>query len=428
MSNTEKKLPAYGPPPKKMCMIPWLGFSNSPAGEAQPCCIYKGNITDESGNNMTVQNYSVKEIFQSTFMKNLREDFRNNKMPEGCRTCWEDESNGFLSKRKIYNEQVRPALTNNVRWWEEPDLPVEYQMIINNSCNLKCRSCSPSHSTLWQAENKKLHGDTKFPMPDGQAGIETGKLWLERHEWYSSLKRLEVVGGEPMYIKQWHKIWQELIDLGLSKEIILDMSSNCTLIYPELITNLALNFKRVGIGLSVDGIGATYEYLRFPGNWETVYSNMRQYRDLAISINEKSDKPTFLGFQISYTLGWMNALDLPRMHKLLKDEFPDMKIWNNLIHYPDSMSLKSAPEDLKIFIAAEWDKYDWGPEHTDIVEGIKSFMFSSVANESQFQIYVNDMVKLDKHRNQNFLEVVPEYEPFLKKYVKDNSIIPTRNI
>ena len=61
--------------PKNLCLIPWLGFSNNPSGVAQPCCIYKGNIKDELGNDFYVQISSVKDIFGSEYMKNLHEKF-----------------------------------------------------------------------------------------------------------------------------------------------------------------------------------------------------------------------------------------------------------------------------------------------------------------------------------------------------------------
>ena len=48
-------------------------------------------------------------------------------------------------------------------------------------------------------------------------------LWKDRFEWYKTVKRIEVVGGEPMYIKQWHKIFDELIELDYAKDIVLDM-------------------------------------------------------------------------------------------------------------------------------------------------------------------------------------------------------------
>jgi hypothetical protein len=418
--------------PENLCLIPWLGFSNNPNGVAQPCCIYKGNIKDELGNDLYVQKNSVKDIFASDYMQNLRQAFRENKKPAGCATCWKDESNGYRSKRMIYSENgffTDPNYDGHVNWEEEPEFPQEYQMIINNSCNLKCRSCGPSHSTLWQNENVKFEGNSGFDMPFKQAGDKQGELWKTRHEWYPHLRHLEVVGGEPMYIKQWHQIFDELIELGYSKNITLDMSSNCTIIIPELLLKLKTNFRRIGIGLSVDGTEKIYEYLRHPGKWNEVYSNMKFYNDF-YKKNCFADlfKPynNNTNIQITFTIGWLNALELPKIHQLVKEELTYYtKIWNNLIHYPDFMSLKSAPEDLKILISHEWSKCDWG-DYASEIEAIENFMFSEVTDPHKFKQRYGQFGLVDTKRNEKIWDVMPEeYKPLLEKYTHNRNIIST---
>jgi sulfatase maturation enzyme AslB (radical SAM superfamily) len=411
--------------PKNLCLIPWLGFSNNPNGVAQPCCIYRGNIKDELGNDFYVQKTSVKDIFGSEYMKNLRQEFRENKKPAGCATCWKDESTGYRSKRMIYSVNgffTDPTYDGYVNWEEEPEFPQEYQMIINNSCNLKCRSCSPSHSTQWQNENVKFEGESGFDMPFKQAGDKQGELWKTRHEWYPHLRHLEVVGGEPMYIKQWHHIFDELIELGYAKNIRLDMSTNCTIIIPELLLKLKQNFKRLGIGLSIDGTEKMYEYLRHPGKWDEVYSNMKFYNDFHREnvfpmIDRHHNDNT--NIQITFTVGWLNALEMPKMHQLVKDEFPRFtKIWNNLIHWPDFMSLKSAPEDLKQLISHKWRTYDWG-DYASEIKAIENFMFSEVTDPPKFKRNYDHFSLVDTRRNEKIWDVMPEeYKPFLEKFTQ----------
>jgi len=411
--------------PEKLCMIPWVGFSNNPAGLAQPCCLFKDNIKDEVGNEMYVQEHSVKDIFTSNYMRDLRQQFRDGKQPAGCSTCWTDELNGYKSKRMIYSSDVYPTLDINVDWQDEPEYPAEYQMIISNSCNLKCRSCTPSHSTMWQQEMIRHTGSSQFDMPRGQAGDENGLLWQARHEWYKTLRRIEVVGGEPMYIKQWHNIFNELISLGKSKEVSLDMSTNCNIIFPDLVQKWIDNFERVGVGLSVDGIGATYNYMRHPGKWDVAYSNMKIYNEIYLRNKEVLTNQFY--YQISFTLSWVNALDLTRMHELVKHEFPDAKIWNNLVHYPEWMSLKNAPEDLKCYLYEIWSKYDWGAYSSDI-DAIINFMFSNKVTDNQFSEYFKQNQLLDSRRNEKLFDVVPEYEQFLSKFTRPPGVFASTNM
>ena len=46
---------------KKMCYMPWAGVSNNPDGTVRPCCLFKDTIKDEDGNDMYVQNHTLKE-------------------------------------------------------------------------------------------------------------------------------------------------------------------------------------------------------------------------------------------------------------------------------------------------------------------------------------------------------------------------------
>ena len=64
-------------------------------------------------------------------MKDLREEFRQNKKPDLCKTCWVDEENNRKSKRLTYNNEVYESLKEvDINWREEPGIPFEYQMII----------------------------------------------------------------------------------------------------------------------------------------------------------------------------------------------------------------------------------------------------------------------------------------------------------
>lgn len=393
---------------KYYCSLPWTGFSNEPDGKAQPCCLYKGYILNENNEPMYVQKYSVDEILKSDFMRDLRDQFRRGEKPIGCSTCWIDESNGYDSKRLIYNNKIRHD--PEIIWEEEPQFLSEFQLIINNSCNLKCRSCTPSHSSQWQIELKNITGSTGYDMPYDQSGNTLGKLWEQRERWYKHLSRLEVVGGEPFYVKQWHDIFYELIEKGYSKNIDLSLTTNCTLFYEKLIRDISDNFKSVSIGLSIDGIGKTYEYLRHPGIWNKTYENMKKYRDLQL------ENPVSL--QINFTISWLNAYEASDLHSMMYSEFPKFNIWNNLVHSPLHMVLWAAPEDLKKEIEYKWRSFAWGKEYQETMDSILQFMNSKKVMPEDIGKNLQILYDTDKYRNENLIESIPYLAPFLTKVVQ----------
>ena len=80
-------------------------------------------------------------------------------MPKNCEPCWQDERNGKKSKRQLYNE-IAEQRYGDINYDEEPDLPEDFQLILSNTCNLKCRSCNPNYSSKWVKEAK----DRKFSL------------------------------------------------------------------------------------------------------------------------------------------------------------------------------------------------------------------------------------------------------------------------
>lgn len=389
---------------KYFCSIPWTGFSNEPDGKAQPCCLYKGYILDKNNQPMYVQKYSVNEILKSDYMKNLRDQFRRGEKPGGCSTCWVDESNGYESKRLIYNEKIRHE--PEIVWEKEPEFLSEFQLIINNSCNLKCRSCTPSHSTQWQIELKNLTGSTGYSMPYKQSGDMSGKLWTEREQWYKHLTRLEVVGGEPFYVKQWHDIFYELIEQGYSKNIDLTLTTNSTLFYEQLLIDISKSFRTVSIGLSIDGIGSTYEYLRHPGKWDVTYKNMEKYRDL------QKDIP--IGLQINLTISWLNAYEVTDLHKLIYDEFADFSIWNNIVHSPEHMALWAAPLELKKEIEYRWKNFLWNPQYEGTMHSILQFMDSRNIDQNTLSKNLEILYATDRFRKENIFDSIPYLQNFIQ--------------
>lgn len=401
------------PVPENLCAIPWRGFTNEPDGKVKPCCFYKGFITDESDNDYFLQKDSIEEIFNSPFMQKLREDFRQNKKPIECNICWKDEEAGYQSKRKIMLFSLE-----YFDWENEPEFPSDYQLILSNSCNLKCRSCGPSHSTTWQKENRKFDGNSGFEMPMKQAGDTEGVFWKNRHTWYANLRNLDIVGGEPMYIKQWHTIFDELIELGYSKNINLTMSTNCTIIVPGLIEKLIDNFRSTQLHLSIDGLEKIFEYLRHPAKWDLAYSNMKIYHDLI-----DSDSSNFR-VTITNTVSWLNVLDMSKIHQMLKKDFPKFtRVWYNPVHGPVEMSLECIPEELKVYISHRLKEYDWEDQQSDI-DAIANMMFSSKTDPTVFAEHLEEYDKIDRRRKENIWDVMPkEYLPFLNTYKKNNIII-----
>jgi MoaA/NifB/PqqE/SkfB family radical SAM enzyme len=387
------------------CRLPWTGFSNDPSGLVRPCCIFDGYISGEDGKPMYVQEHSVKDILTSNFMKTLRQEFRDGRKPKGCGTCWKDEAANKQSKRQLYWRDMDYSL--------EPEFPTEYQLIISNTCNLKCRTCSPSHSTKWLKEAGDLHRIPRRTEPyRGPICEDSSVLWQTRKDWMVHITDLDIVGGEPFYIKEWEQLWREFEAMGQSKKINLGISSNCTIFNGELVQFLIDNFRYTGIGLSIDGIGKQFEYLRHPGNWAVAKSNIDAYYALHTAPeNEGRYRNMF-----THTVSWMNIWYLPVFHQFVYENWPKITIWNNVVHGPAYFSPWALPEPVKDAVRSRINAFPFEDRYRDDIAGILNIMDSRKHDEQTWYWSKRTIKESDAYRRESLAASVPEFFDILAPY------------
>ena len=135
----------------KYCSLLWKHISNEPFGHVRTCCIARERVTNSEGEEYTLGETSIREIFHSEYYKNIRQQIRDGERPKNCDACWRDEDNGVKSKRQIYNEYAKFRYPE-IDYAGEPDMPEDLQIILSTTCNLKCRTCNPNYSSKWVKE------------------------------------------------------------------------------------------------------------------------------------------------------------------------------------------------------------------------------------------------------------------------------------
>ena len=81
-----------------LCLYPWYHLANTVEGKVKPCCIYGDTIKKSDGSDYYLQKDSIKDIYKSQYLVNLRKQFLENKKPSECSRCWNDENLGITSK------------------------------------------------------------------------------------------------------------------------------------------------------------------------------------------------------------------------------------------------------------------------------------------------------------------------------------------
>lgn len=360
-----------------MCYHPWVGLDISPQGEFKPCCKYRdvlGTSFDEYENNPA--------------LAQLREDFLNNKRPDACSRCWQDEDAGLPSKRTLDNEYTfdnKPVALDSLKALSLP---------FGNTCNLACRICSSYPSSRWGAEAEKL---VEF-FPDmtiwkHNKFYKDPEFMQQVKDRSSDLIHIDIPGGEPFYADSdpHYDFLMHLLDHN-PEQISLHYTTNTTKFPGKEMLYLWQRFKKVNVQMSIDGTDQQFEYNRWPAKWNSVASNIlrwmgHQSHEKNIQLSISHSVSVFTVWHLPTFLDWCERHALPA---------PYLGLVSNPVHY----SITVLPKEAKAALTKRLLPY---PKLRPIVKAMLA-----KDDSDQLDNFVKYVKILDKQRQQSFAETFPE--------------------
>ena len=390
---------------KTFCSLPWMSLSTNPSGTLRVCC---ASLSDENlirgSDNKPFQIYDsdLKSVWHSEFYQKLRKQFLNGEKPKICQFCFEKEKAGIKSVRMAYNSLYKKENFNRTKI-TPPLKQIKYLDIrIGNTCNLKCRMCSPYSSSLWVKDWKLLSKENispdilKFTLKDKEQYEISASLFkkMDYYKWIENLPQLKEIyftGGEPLLIEEYKHLLMAVIERGLSSQISLKYSTNLTRLPPEVL-NYWQHFKKVQLKISLDGFKELNHYIRYPARWQDIENNL-----LAI----EAFKTKNLNLKIDCTIQMYNILKLkPLLHWVEKKDYP---IFFNILDKPRFLNIRVLPQNLKR--KAEQDLSPFQKRFD--TQSIVSYM-NSKDNSQYLKEFFIFTKYLDQKRNQNLFSFVPE--------------------
>lgn len=257
------------------CTAPWTSMF-AHLGTTVPCHA-----------NIDTQPRTPTEYFESDFLKGLKEDFVAGRVPSSCRACKNREDVGMRSTRQAILQGGQtatfpsPKARKTIEIHKEdftvdtPTVVSRLEIRTSNLCNFKCRMCSAPFSSEIAKENEEFpilgsfDDDSVSYTPEGSLE-ELKKLSLD------GIRKLCFTGGEPMLIKQYYDFLDIITERGFSDNIIIELYTNCSVYNPKFIERLQ-KFITVDFVMSIDGVGATAEYIRKGTVWPIVEANVMKY-------------------------------------------------------------------------------------------------------------------------------------------------------
>jgi hypothetical protein len=250
----------------------------------------------------------------------------------------------------------------------------------------------------------------------------------------SNIKKFYIVGGEPLYIKEHYDFLELIASTPYAKNIYLEYNTNLTNL-PKHTINLWKKFKGVLIGASIDGFGNVLEYQRTPANWKLLYKNLKKINEfikgadpIRYDLSVPYDKYTAAGW-LAYTVTTINVLHLPDFikWKIEESELDSFGvttkpvITHHMCHSPSHYNVKSLHPDIKSLVELKYNEFiNYAEQNYDelIYQNIKKTLLSIVkfmnsnAILGGWEKFIEHTVELDRVRNQNILNAVPEYKEY----------------
>lgn len=433
---------------KTFCPVPWNFQAIQNNGAVRVCCQMnvtpgRGTLKKDDGTTYNAAKDNLTQARNADLIKEVRRQMLNGEWPEDCSRCRTEEEAGLRSRR-VYENEAWKMQPEHVEKFTSEDgtidtntLPlVYYDMRFGNFCNLACRMCGPEDSHTWYKDWVDIGMGSSWKDTHGEVVLEKndrGRWTTNAYDWHGSesfwdqlesnshnIQMVYMAGGEPLLIERHYDFLQKCIDTDVAKNIDVEYNTNLTNVQQRVI-ELWKHFKSVRIGASIDGMDDVLEYQRYPAKWSTIERNLHMIDAL----------PKNVRAWISATITLTNVWQFPDF-MLWKLEQNFKKINNNstnpiinyhVCHRPWTSNIRVLPYEYKNLLEElydskrkEFEKYDPAviKSANKILDSI--IKYSRAEDESnRLSQFVDFTKKLDHVRNQNIVNVVPQYKKLFDK-------------
>lgn len=320
------------------CLAPWHSILVRFNGDIVPDGVY----TNRYGNILTQE---LPNILNSITAYNTKDSIRSGVLPEECSQCIKKESVVGHSRRLFFRDILNPMVENNGYDYSNNFHDIRFlEFNMSNICNLKCRMCNGISSSAWVKEEIKLNElNPKYQRPVNHPEFGYRNLSDEivdrlfsYPEYFKNLSYVSIKGGEPYMEPANKKILKRLIELGISKNITLDVTTNGTIVDTEF-HDLAKQFKHTKWTVSLEATGKLYEYIRGGKNFtfEQLQDNINEYRifdRIIIAV-------TVMTYNVCQLYNIQNWYD-----RVKKDNFSIY--YNNVVATPNYLNPRILPNEI----------------------------------------------------------------------------------
>lgn len=285
--------------PDSMCLAPWVHTYLSPQTERRMCCAsrepaqnFEQYIDTKTGTGTYIP-LTLEQHWNSEHMKSVRRRMMAGEILPECDVCNSKLLNTDVYRTyfwHLFKHKYNEVLSTTDKLGHTTMLPVSWDYRFSNLCNFKCRTCGDMLSSAWETEQKQHNmvdwSNTKnaWMRPEIKQQISKFQDTQIEAEFAQAVEEHRVeeiywVGGEPLMYEQHWRYMKRIIELGDGGRVYARYNTNLSRVEYRginLYRDILSNIRDWQICASLDGTGATGEYIRTGLDYKQFCKNFEQ--------------------------------------------------------------------------------------------------------------------------------------------------------
>jgi hypothetical protein len=292
----------------------------------EPAQSFEQYIDTESGTGQ-YNPVTLDQHWNSEHMRSVRRRMMAGETLPECEVCNDKLLNTDVYRsyfNRLFAHKYDDAMANTAADGSTTVKPVSWDYRFSNLCNFKCRTCGDMLSSAWESE-QRANNMINWENPKNNWMIPVVREEISRFqdtqieaEFAQAVAEHRVeeiywVGGEPLMFEQHWRYMKQIVDQGDGRRVYARYNTNLSRVNYKgvnLYRDILVHLRDWQVCASLDGTGATGEYIRTGLNYQQWLDNFRQ--GVAVATNRRQ-------MRIDFTLTLPGLFEVAQIQALAQE-------------------------------------------------------------------------------------------------------------
>ena len=284
---------------KSLCLAPWTHTYLSPQTERRMCCASRepaqnfAQYIDTSAGTGQYIPITLEQHWNGEHMRSVRRRMLAGETLPECEVCNDQLLNTDVYRtyfEHLFRHKLPEVIASTAPDGSTSMQPVSWDYRFSNLCNFKCRMCGDMLSSAWESEQRQHHmidwtnPKNAWMQPEIRQEISAFQDTQIEKEFSDAVEQHRVeevywVGGEPLMYEQHWRYMARIVELNDGGRVYARYNTNLSRVDyggRNLFRDILAHIRDWQICASLDGTGATGEYIRTGLDYNTWLDNFRQ--------------------------------------------------------------------------------------------------------------------------------------------------------